>query len=231
MARIDYDNAQVRNAQNPSDGVYHHGPIPNANPGRMPAQHAAAIAAGTPVPPIIAAQNAHPPNPAASLSSMDTSVCDIKVNGATMCGLVFGGQPAFRRHLRKQHPGAITNPCRNINQAAQTSDTNAIRWFVLSRAWRQAAYLHEPGRGPVNGYLDRYATECEQIAASDPQFAATFGTHFYRIQIVAPTPDSKRKRKHEPTPPPGSRSPTPAPSPKRPAPGPRDQSPPLSQRS
>ncbi|KAL2053122.1 hypothetical protein ABVK25_006446 [Lepraria finkii] len=58
--------------------------------------------------------------------------------------------------------------------------SSAIRLFVVSQGWRTANYVHEPGRGPIGGPLDRFATECETIAAADSAFAASFGTRFHR---------------------------------------------------
>lgn len=41
---------------------------------------------------------------------------------------------------------------------------SALKRFVLERRWHDARFMLEPGRGPVNGLLDRYATACERIA-------------------------------------------------------------------
>lgn len=62
-----------------------------------------------------------------------------------------------------------------------SADTrSALKLFVLSRGWRNARYVIEPGyelrmsfayaqltlcrTGPAGGFLDRYATACDAIA-------------------------------------------------------------------
>ncbi|PGG94916.1 hypothetical protein AJ80_10094, partial [Polytolypa hystricis UAMH7299] len=46
----------------------------------------------------------------------------------------------------------------------------AIRKWVLNGDWRNADYVLEPGRGPANGFVDRYAGALENIAADDEEF-------------------------------------------------------------
>ena len=94
---------------------------------------------------------------------------------------------------------------------------NAIKLYVRSGRWRDQTYLHEPGGGPHHGRLERFANSMEQIARSDANFAATYGTRFHRPVVAEDdervrgwwvTPEglariaeieSGRKRKRDPT--------------------------------
>ena len=210
----DFDNAEVRNAQNPSAFGYHYGPIFNPNVAWTPPSVATARAAGCRPGNVTAAENATAPNPGQRLSHINTGVCDICVNGAQMCGCTFvaaGQQPSLRRHIRNEHFGAVANTSRqNVTLQETIAGQNAIKRFVLIGGWRDQRYVFEPGVGPAGGYCDLYATQLENIAASDPQFAAQWGTRFHRSrQPAVATPDSARKRKRGRTPPSQPRSPSP----------------------
>ncbi|CZR58848.1 uncharacterized protein PAC_08740 [Phialocephala subalpina] len=220
LTRADFDNPTVLNAANPSAYGYHHGPIPNNNPGYREPLRAAAIDAGTrPLPNVTPAQNNGPywgqdsakhmlnmstlaaPIAGVRLSTINTGVCDIDVNAGQMCGQVFTAQPSKLRHIRNDHTGALLNPSTvNVTGPVQVAGENAIKRFVVTGGWRDARYLSEPGTGPTNGRLDLYATACERIARNDPEFAAMFGTQFHRRPIDAVSLSGKRKR--GPTPPP-----------------------------
>jgi len=223
LIREDFDNPQVAGAVNPSNYGYHYGPIPNNNPGWTPPRQLAAQQARenasddappSPATPLITTEdNENPPNPAVNLSSLNSLVCDIAVNGAQMCGMICSTQPAFRRHIRQEHPGAITNRARgNVTNAERIAGENALKQWVLTCGWRNARYLNEPGRGPVHGLLNMYATVCEEIAAADSEFAKQYGTRFHR-QVGSPLGKSPApslsKRRHGPEPPSESPSPTP----------------------
>ncbi|KAI1084217.1 hypothetical protein F5B20DRAFT_524052 [Whalleya microplaca] len=172
-----FDNPAANNAPYQSAWGYHCGPITNANPGWIPARQTAARAAGTAVPAITTGDNASPPNAAAALSSMNGGVCWVLLNdGVNMCGVALAGQPALRRHMRSFHPGAVTNPRRaQTSIGEENAGTNALKRYVVSGAWRRAQFNREPGRGPENGLIERYATACELIAAKDAVFRANFG--------------------------------------------------------
>ncbi|KAJ5956773.1 hypothetical protein N7501_011052 [Penicillium viridicatum] len=85
------------------------GPIPNNNEGWKPTAYTSAIAAGAKKYDIKAANimATHPPSAPVALNKENTGMCDVMVNGAQMCGLVFADQVALRRHLRNEHSGAI----------------------------------------------------------------------------------------------------------------------------
>lgn len=181
----DFDNPQVASATNPSAFGHHHGPIPNPNPdwvtpARAAAAAAAAVTGGRP-PAVTVQDNANPPNAASVLSSVNTMVCDIAVNGTQMCGRVFTAQPSYRRHVRNEHSGALTNPTTNNTPVGELiAGENSLKLFVLSGAWRDARYLHEPGRGPSGSRISEYADACTLFAATDEAFAARFGRQFHR---------------------------------------------------
>ena len=50
--------------------------------------------------------NSAGPNTPNRLSSINGRICQIDVNAGEMCGHIFNSQPALRRHLRNNHPGA-----------------------------------------------------------------------------------------------------------------------------
>ncbi len=198
-----FDNTSVTNATNASAYGHHHGPIMNSNHGWEPARQAAARATNQKAPPILLADvsgNNAPPMPGAPLSTINSGVCDIVVDSTDiMCGTVFQAgnqqQVSLRRHCRQQHPGALTNPTTsNVTTAATVAGTNALRLWVRSGGWRDAHYVHEPGVGPVGGWLDTFATEMETLAANDATFAYLYGTRFHRADIRNPR---KRRRSVE----------------------------------
>ncbi|KAB8228236.1 uncharacterized protein BDW43DRAFT_291838 [Aspergillus alliaceus] len=199
----DFDNPQVREAANPSTiGGWHHGPVPYANADWTPPE-------GTITPEI----NGQAPNPGERFSGVNGRVCDVAVNGDQMCGRCFSSMIAYRRHLRQSHPGASANPnTANISDAELTAGQNALKRWVLEQGWRRARYLHEPGRGPLNGLINEYADACEQIARTNASFRAAFGDRFHRDPVILPPSSGRRKRNRGPTPP-STPEPEPEPAP------------------
>ncbi|KAI0143462.1 hypothetical protein GGR57DRAFT_365994 [Xylariaceae sp. FL1272] len=202
-----YTNLMVAAATNPSPFGYHHGPIPNLNSGwAPPSSRQAASTNAQPTPPfpprraILAAENENAPNPGMTLSSINTGVCDIDLGGNVMCGTVVADQPSLRRHIRTAHPGALCNPKRiNTAPAEEAAGQNAIKSWILSGGWRRATYVREPGRGPVGGFIDRFASACEAIAELDPVFAAQYGRQFHREALpLSSSSSSSKKRKRGP---------------------------------
>ncbi|KAJ4396799.1 hypothetical protein N0V93_001021 [Gnomoniopsis smithogilvyi] len=190
-----FNNVAVDTAVNPTAYGHHHGPIPNPNADWEPDANRRCQ--------ITARINGDAPNPGSEMSSINTGVCDIDLGGGVMCGTTCDNQPSLRRHIRNAHPGAVINRDRgNVDIAENTAGQNAIKLFVRSGAWRLAQYHKEPGRGPINGLVNRYADAMEAIARTDNAFAQAYGTRFHRaMEIEAPT-SSKRKR--PPPPPPSS---------------------------
>jgi hypothetical protein len=114
-SRKTFDNDGVRNATSPSATFgYHHGPIKNRNHGWVPRHPGddSTVPAGS------VAENAASPVPGATMSSINSLVCDMVVDPDTgaMCGISFNSQrnsqPDLRRHIRARHPGALLNPSR-----------------------------------------------------------------------------------------------------------------------
>ncbi|CZR58851.1 uncharacterized protein PAC_08743 [Phialocephala subalpina] len=195
-----YANPAISNAVNPSAYGYAHGPVPNPNEGWSPHPPPAE---GAKSPAVTAAINATAPNPGSVLSKVNSGVCDIDVGTGQMCGQVFGDQPSLRRHMREAHPGAVVNPNRlNTTIQEESAGQLALKSWVRSGGWRAADYVREPGRGPAGGYIDQYATAMEDLARTNPTFAAAYGTHFHRSSAAgSPNPSSSRKRKRGPEPP------------------------------
>ncbi|KAA8646711.1 uncharacterized protein ATNIH1004_005386 [Aspergillus tanneri] len=107
-------------------------------------------------------------------------VCNIAVNGNQMCGQPVRSQIALRRHIRNAHPGATLNPfCTNIPQAERIAGENALKQWILSRGWRTACYVKEPGEGPMYSIIQDCCNFLEQLAQEDNDFAQQFGTKFH----------------------------------------------------
>ncbi|KAI9149613.1 hypothetical protein HJFPF1_11668 [Paramyrothecium foliicola] len=165
---VDFINESVLSAQDPSPYGYHHGPIPT----------------GT----------------SAAISRVNTQVCGVVVDASQrMCGKVFSDRPGvgqtrcptsndpqadhvqYYRHLRTEHPGCVTMPSRSqVKADEKLAGENAIRHFVLTGGWRDARYLYEPGQGPGNSLVRRYANELEQLASKDAVFRLQYGEKFHR---------------------------------------------------
>ncbi|PGH23644.1 hypothetical protein AJ80_02250 [Polytolypa hystricis UAMH7299] len=65
----------------------------------------------------------------------------------------FPPPPQLRRHLREAHPGATANTSRrNVDTLEIAQGRNEIKRWVLTQGWRNACYVHEPGRGPLGDY-------------------------------------------------------------------------------
>ncbi|KAJ9200952.1 hypothetical protein DTO021D3_4590 [Paecilomyces variotii] len=59
------------------------------------------------------------------------------VNGDSMCGALICEQPALRRHIRQQHPGAILNTTqRNVTIQEEVAGQNALKRRVLTGGWK-----------------------------------------------------------------------------------------------
>ncbi|KAA8647608.1 uncharacterized protein ATNIH1004_006302 [Aspergillus tanneri] len=124
LSREDFDNPEVAGAVNPH---------PTTVTSTVPSRTQTPLGAHTRTPAHLC------PN-----SWFKTVRCDIAVNGNQMCG-----QP-LRRHIRNAHPGATLNPFRtNIPQAERIAGENALKRWILSRGWRTARYVKEPGEGPM----------------------------------------------------------------------------------
>lgn len=94
LRRADFENDAVAwRVANPSSFGYNHGPVPYRN--QQPANANSN------------ADQPRPTTPLTTISKVNTGVCYIELDGTgTMCGIVFGTQPSFRRHLRDSHPAA-----------------------------------------------------------------------------------------------------------------------------
>ncbi|KAH8585951.1 hypothetical protein B0O99DRAFT_695963 [Bisporella sp. PMI_857] len=186
MSSAHFDNAAVTGATNPSAFGYHYGPILNNNIGWLLARQQEHIDNGGSARNalnVTVDDNADPLNAAVHLSSINTGVCGID----------------FRRYFRNAYFGAIINSSR-VNTSIQETvvGQNAIKLYVRSGGWRNADFAFEPGRGLFGGFIDRYATTCEEIARNDAAFAFNFGTHFYRPLIAILFSSAKRKRGNDP---------------------------------
>ncbi|KAA8651691.1 uncharacterized protein ATNIH1004_000587 [Aspergillus tanneri] len=172
LSREDFDNPEVAGAVNPHpDYGYFHGPIPNPNPTWRPHPD--------PRTPVTTADNENAPTPGSRLSGINSMLV---------------------RHIRNAHPGATLNPFRtNIPQAERIAGENALKRWILSRGWRTARYVKEPGEGPMYGIIQDYCNFLEQLAQEDNDFAQQFGTEFHRPRLgKPPTPPSAPKRKRAP---------------------------------
>ncbi|KAK9241510.1 hypothetical protein V1506DRAFT_517954 [Lipomyces tetrasporus] len=196
-----FDNVAVLNAVNPHPVTgYAHGPIPDNNPGWKPTAYLAAITNGARKYDIKAVDILAdpPPNLAVVLNKENTGVsvmvqclwqivgaycrCDIVVNPpAQMCGVVLPDGPSMRRHIRQEHPGATVMPDRRA------------KWRSL-----RPRTPSSPGRGPDNGNIGFWCDALERIAASDRQFANTWGMRFHRYEVPATPGSGHRARRRGP---------------------------------
>ncbi|KAA8646851.1 uncharacterized protein ATNIH1004_005526 [Aspergillus tanneri] len=186
LSREDFDNPEVAGAVNPHpDYGYFHGPIPNPNPTWRPHPD--------PRTPVTTADNENAPTPGSSYATSQSM--------ATKCVASPSSQIALRRHIRNAHPGATLNPFRtNIPQAERIrAKSYALKRWILSRGWRTARYVKEPGEGPMYSIIQDYCNFLEQLAQEDNDFAQQFGTEFHRPRLgKPPTPPSAPKRKRAP---------------------------------
>ncbi|KAA8642557.1 uncharacterized protein ATNIH1004_011502 [Aspergillus tanneri] len=56
----------------------------------------------------------------------------------------------------------------------------ALKQWILSRGWRTARYVKEPGEGPMYSIIQDYCNFLKQLAQEDNNFAQQFGTEFHR---------------------------------------------------
>jgi len=182
---------EVMDAVNPDPRLgYFHDPIPNNNEGWVPDQVQAALDAGEKPPRIMTEMVENPPAAAAKLSAFNTFVCDVQVNGAdaTMCGCVSTTQRGLRRHMRERHPGAIAHTSRaKMSEEERVAGLDAVKKWVISGRWRDARYAREP-RVDERHFIKQITDAAEAIAASDTEFANTFGTKFNREPVDGQAP-------------------------------------------
>ncbi|KAA8648016.1 uncharacterized protein ATNIH1004_003899 [Aspergillus tanneri] len=57
---------------------------------------------------------------------------------------------------------------------------SALQQWILSRGWRTARYVKEPGEGPMYSIIQDYCNFLKQLAQEDNNFAQQFGTEFHR---------------------------------------------------
>ncbi|KAA8642221.1 uncharacterized protein ATNIH1004_011162 [Aspergillus tanneri] len=155
LSREDFDNPEVAGAVNPHPD-YGYFTVPSRTQTPLTRPH--------PDP-----RHTYALTPGSRLSGVNSMVCDIAVNGNQICG-----QPLCR-HIWNAHPGATLNPFRtNIPQA------DALKQWILSRGWRTARYVKEPGEGPMYSIIQDYCNFLKQLAQEDNNFAQQFGTEFHR---------------------------------------------------
>ncbi|KAK9342746.1 hypothetical protein V1522DRAFT_395007 [Lipomyces starkeyi] len=166
------------------------GPIPDNNPGWKPTAYLAAITNGARKYDIKAVDILAdpPPNLAVVLNKENTGVCDIVVNPpAQMCGVVLPDGPSMRRHIRQEHPGATVMPDRRAKwRSLRPRTPSSVGSFNLAGS---------PGRGPDNGNIGFWCDALERIAASDRQFANTWGMRFHRYEVPATPGSGHRARR------------------------------------
>jgi hypothetical protein len=128
------------------------------------------------------------------LSRVSSGVCDLEreLGKGRMCGAVFTYPGGLRKHLSTVHSCFVASEdWRRADEHEGLRGENALKQWVLHRGWRDAEYASEPGRGPLNGLIDHYATSCETFAKKDPYFAAVYSEVFHRPII---DPSSARSR-------------------------------------
>ncbi|KAL4965265.1 uncharacterized protein BDV14DRAFT_200243 [Aspergillus stella-maris] len=152
--------------------------------------------------------NPHPadvPNP----NGVPMVACDcwVSIGGEQMCGTPYLVSGGLYRHIRAQHPVAMNilfPPRSNTPVLEKTTGENALKRMVISGEWRRARFGYEPGRGPLNGIIDHFAT-----GQHDPDFARKFGTRFHWniVNPIISSPHGLRNIGAAPPPAPGVPSP------------------------
>ncbi|KAL4948743.1 hypothetical protein BDW69DRAFT_188974 [Aspergillus filifer] len=157
LMKMDFENPEVLNAANPLDWGYHHGLYFKASN----------------------------PNKILKVNGL---ICWAAISGDQMCGMVFSKRSAYWCHVRTKHEAKIDTLSRkNIAIKERVAGENALKRFVLERCWHNACFVLKPGRGLVNGLLDRYATACERIAMQEGPMAPA---------KAPPTPNKSQCRQH-----------------------------------
>lgn len=201
----------ISSATNPSEYGWHHGPIQNPNASWLPDRQRLAKANDEKVPNVTVDENDSAPNPMLTLSGVNGLICDVLLDDTRMCGMTFTQQPAFRRHLRTQHPGCFKRGSRvNLTSAEVIEGENALKLWVLSGGWKEAEYFHEPNMGPKDGLIGRFVMQFEKEAETNEEFAEEYGNCFRRGGPQPGRSEQKPKSKPEPKP-----KPKPKPKPDR----------------
>ncbi|KAL4959545.1 uncharacterized protein BDV14DRAFT_205535 [Aspergillus stella-maris] len=201
--REEVDNPEVASAPKTSVWGMHVGPI-YAN---------ASTNIADPHPADVPNPNGGAPTPGLRrLSGSHGGICWVSIGGEQMCGTPYSVSGGLYRHIRAQHPVAMNilfPPRSNTPVLEKTAGENALKRMVISGEWRRARFGYEPGRGPLNGIIDRFATGCEVLAQHDPDFARKFGTRFHRnvVNPIISSPRGLRNIGAAPPPAPGVPSP------------------------
>ncbi|KAJ5169526.1 uncharacterized protein N7500_002309 [Penicillium coprophilum] len=205
LFKSDFLNPDVLNAANPHPvWGYAHGPIPNNNPDwKLKSTTANGSISITKATAALAADG--PQAPMVTLNCWDTIVCDILVKDTQLCGASFSDPGSFPRHVRLHHRGAVHLPSHGpLNIEEATAAHNAIKRWILMGGWRDALYLKEPRKNVIAASrIGFYCDTLEEIARTDAQFAAEYGSQFHRSgyrdpslaldYVGIPLEDAKRK--------------------------------------
>ncbi|KAJ5902929.1 hypothetical protein N7495_003457 [Penicillium taxi] len=159
----------VQDAYNPDfKWGYCHGPIEDPNPGWTPQ---AWLDLHDESKPVLAAhikediQRGHgPPNPMLPWSKVNTLVCPVVIN-RRQCGIAFLNNARMNRHFREKHTGCFLPPdSESITAEERAASNNILARYVLSTDWREAQFVAEPGRGPIQSIVGQLADICSFLA-------------------------------------------------------------------
>ncbi|OQE43419.1 hypothetical protein PENCOP_c003G01030 [Penicillium coprophilum] len=182
LFKSDFLNPDVLNAANPHPvWGYAHGPIPNNNPAwKLKSTIANGYISITKTTTALAADG--PQAPIITLNSWDTIICDILVEDTQLCGASFSDPGNFPRRVRLHHSGAVHLPSYGpLNIEGATAGHNAIKRWILMGGWRDALYLKEPRKNVIAASrIGFYCDTLEEVARTDAQLAAEYGTQFHR---------------------------------------------------
>ena len=84
------------------------------------------------------------------------------------------------------HPGCFNPPRLNYSDSELREGEAAVMAWVLTRRWRNARYVEEPGRGQPSSLVRYYCDAAERLAREDAQFRADFGRDFHRRPVPSP---------------------------------------------
>ncbi|OQE03897.1 hypothetical protein PENSOL_c001G10245 [Penicillium solitum] len=119
---------------------------------------------------------------------IDRISCDVQVDEEQMCGKTFTLMGNFEKHTDIFHPACfVPFHLLGFNVEASRAAENSMKRWILTGGWRDASYLHEPGRCHSASPIGRMCDDLEEIAANNSTFAKKWGTRFHRGHTGART--------------------------------------------
>ncbi|KAJ4150474.1 hypothetical protein LMH87_011223 [Akanthomyces muscarius] len=160
----------------------------------------------------------HPPLRSIQIAKVNTMVCGVKNELGVMCGTVIaflGGSGQMKKHIKTMHGfDPVSSGRRNLTTADKATARRSLLWYVLSQEWKRAAFLDEPGAGPLGGPIQKIADFLEAKARADPVWRAATGDKTGRFHRSPPATTPRKRGRGAAVP---DRSPSPSQGPPPPS--------------